>query len=126
MPGVPAFILRRLYVKGSLQNTPDGWRFTLKNTLGSGYVKGMLPLSVDEILEIPMEHTSFEKEGTRTSFAEVNDDNTFGLQMNKAIDVNITGNHLTVGNRTIYFGAIVPGIGRISFDFSDEITAENS
>ena len=126
MPGVPAFILRRLYVKGSLRNTLEGWQFTLKNTLGSGYVKGMLPLKVDDELEIPMEHTSFEKEGTRTSFDEVNENNTMGLQMNKAIEVSITGDQLATGNRKIYFGAIVPGIGRIGFDFSDEIKAENS
>jgi len=126
MPGVPAFILRRLYVKGSLRNTPEGWKFTLRNTLGSGYVKGLLPLKVDDSLEIPMEHTSFEMEGSHTSFDEVNENNTFGLQMNKAIDVNITGDHLPTGERTIYFGAIVPGIGRIGFDFSDEIKAETS
>jgi hydroxymethylglutaryl-CoA reductase (NADPH) len=125
MPGVPAFILRRLYVKGSLRNTANGWQFTLKNTLGSGYAKGLLPLKVDDSREIPMEHTSFEQEGTRTSFDEVNEHNTFGLQMNKEIDVQITGDQLPIGSRTIYFGAIVPGIGRIGFDFTDEIIAGN-
>ena len=35
---VPAFLLRRLYVKGSLRNTAAGFEFEIKNGLGSGYI----------------------------------------------------------------------------------------
>ena len=83
MPGVPAFILRRLYAKGSLQNTLDGWRFTFPNTLGSGYAKGLLPLRLDDLDEIPMERTSFENYGLIATFDQVNEENTFGLEMNR-------------------------------------------
>jgi len=58
---VPAFLLRRLYVKGSLHNRADGWGFRLKNGLGSGYAKGMLPLSLDKA-EVPMEKSFFATE----------------------------------------------------------------
>ena len=44
---VPAFLLRRLYVRGSLHNDGDGFAFQLKNSLGSGYAEQMLPLTVD-------------------------------------------------------------------------------
>ena len=37
MVTVPAFLLRRLYVKKSLRNTEDGFEFELRNRLGSGY-----------------------------------------------------------------------------------------
>ena len=33
---VPAFLLKRLYVKGSLCNTDNGFEFRLRNNLGSG------------------------------------------------------------------------------------------
>jgi hypothetical protein len=121
MPGVPAFILRRLYVKGSLRNTLDGWRFTLRNTLGSGYAKGMVPLRLDEIDEIPMERTSFENDGLTITFDQINEDNTFGLDMNREIVITVDGEQLTAGSHKVYFGCIVPGLGQIGFDFTDEV-----
>ncbi len=121
MPIVPAFILRRLYVKGSLQNTTDGWRFTLRNSLGSGYANGLVPLMLDESQEIAMTDTWFESEGLAVTFDQVSENNTFGLKMNKEIVINVTGDQLAAGERKVYFGCIVPGIGQIGFDFTDEI-----
>ena len=121
MPVVPAFMLRRLYVKGSLQNTLDGWQFTLRNTLGSGYAKGLVPLRVDEMEEIPMERTSFENDGLIHTFDQVNEDNTFGLEMNREIVITVVGEQLAAGSHSIYFGCIVPWLGQIGFDFSDEV-----
>ena len=121
MPGVPAFILRRLYVNGSLQNTPTGWRFTLKNSLGSGYAHGLLPLRVDESEEVPMDQTRFENDGVIVRFDQVNEENTFGLQMSRSIVIRVTGEQLTRGAHRIDFACIVPGLGQIGFDFTDEV-----
>ena len=121
MPGVPAFILRRLYVKGSLQNTTNGWRFTLKNSLGSGYAHGLIPLRVDESEEIPLEQTSFENDGVTVSFDQVNRENTFGLQMNRSIVIRVIGEELSRGTHRIDFVCVVPGLGQIGFDFTDEV-----
>ena len=49
MVTVPGFLLRRLYVKGSLQNTEAGVSFQLKNSLGSGYAKGMTAVVLDGV-----------------------------------------------------------------------------
>ena len=121
MPGVPAFILRRLYVKGSLQNTSTGWSFTLKNSLGSGYAHGMVPLRVDKSEEVPMDQTMFEHDGVTISFEQVNRENTFGLQMNRSIVISVIGEQLTRGAHRIDFACIVPGLGQIGFDFTDEV-----
>ena len=121
MPGVPAFILRRLYVKGSLQNTSTGWSFTLKNSLGSGYAHGMIPLRVDKSEEVPMDQTMFENDGVTISFEQVNRENTFGLQMNRSIVISVIGEQLTRGAHRIDSACIVPGLGQIGFDFTDEV-----
>lgn len=42
---VPQFLLRRLYVRGSLRTNGQGFHFELKNSLGSGYGKELLPLT---------------------------------------------------------------------------------
>ena len=47
MPGLPADMIRRLYQKGSLRNTKDGFEVTLLNTLAPGTVIGLGPIEVD-------------------------------------------------------------------------------
>ena len=121
MPVVPAFILRRLYVKESLQNTSAGWRFTLRNSLGSGYAIGLVPVVLDNDQEIPMTETWFESDETAVSFDQISEENTFGLKMNSEIIINIAGEQLDAGEHNIYFGCIVPGIGNVGFDFTDQV-----
>ncbi len=108
-------------MQGSLENTLSGWHFTLRNTLGSGYAKGMVPLKLDDTIEIPMTSTSFESEGETFTFDQVSDDNTFGLKMNREIVITIDGEQLTSGSHDIYFGCIIPGLGQIGFDFTDDV-----
>ena len=120
MPGVPAFILRRLYVKGSLHNRDDGWGFKLKNTLGSGYAKGLIPVTVDGA-EIALDHSFFDNEGAETSFAAVTDENTFSLKLNRDILLYFRGDQLEAGERKIGLGFIVPGLGTLKFDFNDVV-----
>ncbi|MBI4305567.1 MAG: hypothetical protein HY678_04535 [Chloroflexi bacterium] len=117
---VPGFLLRRLYVKGSLHNRPDGWGFRLKNNLGSGYARGMLPLTIDGA-EVPLENSFFTTDGAErpASFAEVDEKHTFGLQMGKAVLISVAGERLGAGAHTIGMGMVVPGLGKLRYDFSD-------
>ena len=64
MVSVPGFLLRRLYVKGSLKNATGGFEFQLKNGLGSGYAHKMSPLKLDGV-EVPAESTYFYYDGAR-------------------------------------------------------------
>ena len=120
MPGVPGFILRRLYVKGSLENFEGGWRFKLKNSLGSGYAKAMTPLALDG-REVPMADSSFELEGRQTRFDQVDEKNTFTLAMNRDILISVRGEKLPAGAHKVGMGFVVPGFGKIGFDFTDEV-----
>ena len=47
MPVIPAFMLKKLYVKGSQMNTYTGFRLQLKNTMAPGTIIGVSPLNVD-------------------------------------------------------------------------------
>ena len=118
MVSVPGFLLKRLYVKRSLRNTPAGFELQLKNQLGSGYAHKVWPLTVDGE-EMPPERTFFELDGKATSFAEVSKDNTFTLAMNKVIVVRVDEVTLEPGPRKIGMGFDVPGLGTLRFDFTD-------
>ena len=120
MPGVPAFILRRLYVKGSLANTATGWQFKLQNSLGSGYARQLFPLTLDDA-EVPLESAGFNLDGKLTGFHEVDESNTFALPMNKEIVISVAGAQLGPGAHKIGMSFVVPGFGEIGFDFTDEV-----
>lgn len=59
MVTVPGFLLKRLYVKGSLKTTANGFEFCVRNQLGSGYATEMLPVTLDG-LSFPLDQTYFK------------------------------------------------------------------
>ena len=120
MVTVPSFLLRRLYVKGSLKNTPDGFRFELKNSLGSGYALRVHPVSVDGA-DAPIADSAFELDGEVIRFADVSPQNTLTLAMNRTVEVRVSGVRLKPGARRIGMGFDVPGLGTLRFDFTDAV-----
>lgn len=117
---VPGFLLRRLYVKGSLRNTPEGFAFDLRNQLGSGYARQMFPLTVDGE-ELPLEQCFFEVEGERHRFTEVSQDRPFTLALNRTTTILARGRTLSPGPHRIGMSFVVQGFGRLSFDFTDVV-----
>lgn len=121
MVTVPGFLLRRLYVKKSLTNTKDGFRFELMNRLGSGYSHKVHPLTVDGG-DLPIASAEFDLEGATIRFDQVSEQNTLSLAMNRAIVVRVTGARLEPGAHKIGMGFDVPGLGTLSFDFTDTVS----
>jgi len=117
---VPGFLLRRLYVKGSLRATEEGLAFEIKNSLGSGYARGMLPLTLDGD-EIPMDDSHFTVEDRIVSFSEVTKEIPFTLAMNRATNITATGITLTPGSHKVGMAFDVQGLGTLRFDFTDVV-----
>ena len=120
MAVIPAFILRRLYVKGSLRTTDGGFKFELRNSLGSGYAKALHPLIVDGE-ELSIERSFFTLDDRTVAFAEVDETNTFGLPMNRSIVISAEAPALEAGPHKIGMSFTVPGFGKLGFDFTDEV-----
>lgn len=120
MVTVPGFLLRRLYVKQSLTNTEGGFQFELMNRLGSGYSHKVHPLTVDGA-EIPIDSAEFDLEGTLIRFDHVTEQRTLTLAMNKTIVVRVSGTSLEPGAHKIGMGFDAPGLGTLSFDFTDTV-----
>ncbi|MFQ5933037.1 MAG: hypothetical protein ACE5KI_00160 [Dehalococcoidia bacterium] len=120
MVSVPGFLLRRLYVKGSLANSPEGVRFQLKNSLGSGSAKAMLPVSIDGV-PYPLEDSVFIAEGAEVPFSSVSEEKPFAIAMNKEISILVKGASLEPGSHKLGMGFVVPGLGELKFDVKDSI-----
>ncbi len=120
---VPAFLLRRLYVKGSLRNENGGFAFDLLNSLGSGYAEAVLPISIDGE-PLPLEAAVFSADGERVSFADVSADRPMTLGLNKTVTISIAGPTLADGKHRIGMGFLVTGMGEMQFDVTDAIGDE--
>jgi hydroxymethylglutaryl-CoA reductase (NADPH) len=118
---VPSFLLRRLYVKGSLRHTPDGMAFDLLNKLGSGHARHLLPLTVDG-KEVPLESTSFVVDGRQVGFKQISENSPFSIALNKTTTVVSRGVKLIDGPHKIAMGFEVAGLGILRFDFTDIVS----
>jgi len=116
---VPSFLLRRLYVKGSLTATGHGFEFQLRNRLGSGYARRLLPLTLDGT-DLDMTSTTFEIDGKRTAFDVVSQEAPFTMALNKTTTIAYVGGPcMTEGPHKIAMRFEVAGLGELGFDFSD-------
>lgn len=117
---VPAFLLRRLYVKGSLRAHESGFAFDLKNSLGSGYAEQVLPLTVDGEA-VALDATTFFVDGEGVRFSDVSSQKPMTLGMNKMVTITVTGRPLGAGKHKLNIGFIVTGMGTMQFDVTDAI-----
>ncbi len=115
---VPGFLLRRLYVKGSLRRTSDGFEFQLRNRLGSGYARKLFPLTVDG-QEVGRVSTTFEVDGKIVGFDQVSQDVPFTLGMNKTTTIRVQGWQLDPTPHKLGMRFQVAGLGDMGFDFTD-------
>jgi hydroxymethylglutaryl-CoA reductase (NADPH) len=122
MVQVPPFLLRRLYVKGSLHNTAEGLEFQLKNSLGAGYAQELLPLTIDG-QELPKEGCYFSLGDEPIAFSAVDEATPFTLAMNKVTTITARGRHVEEGQHRIGMGFIVVGLGRMAFEVTDHVEA---
>lgn len=118
MISVPSFLLKRLYVKGSLQNNEQGFQFQLKNTLGSGYGNELLPLTLDG-KELPRESSYFVLDAEEVPFSAVSQERPFTLAMNKTITIVVKGVTLAEGAHRIGLSFVAQGLGKLSFEVTD-------
>jgi hydroxymethylglutaryl-CoA reductase (NADPH) len=117
---VPPFLLRRLYVKGSLHNTAEGFEFQLKNSLGAGYAQELLPLTLDGE-ELPKEDCFFSLGDEPVPFSAVDEATPFTLAMNKVTSITVRGHHLEEGQQRIGMGFVVVGLGKMAFEVTDHV-----
>jgi hypothetical protein len=123
MVTVPGFLLRRLYVKGSLRSAEEGFQFQLRNGLGSGYAHKLWPLKLDG-QELPLESAFFLLDGERVQFGAVTKEKTFTLAMNKTIVILVEDVPLAPGPHKLEMAFDVPGLGTLRFDFADSAPDE--
>jgi hypothetical protein len=120
MAKFPDFLLRALYVKGSLRNTEDGFEFQMKNDLGPVRITGARTLQIDR-RPIPLEQCSFVHGEHKAGFIDVTPESSVLMRKGEAVSVHVSGRTLKAGRRTIGIDVSVKDMGQIRFSVSDKV-----
>ena len=116
----PPFILAKLYVKGSLKNTEDGFEFSLKNIIDSTMLSGIGPIIAED--------KTYEGSAIKMAMGEkewqgdqIDKTNLVPVKMGVPLRVMIQGDPLAAGDVKVSVTATTSDIGKIKFDVKDKI-----
>jgi hypothetical protein len=124
---LPAYMLRQLYVKGSMKNIKEGdkavgFALSLKNKLGSANLKGEVVLAVDG-QPVPPESISLKKGDTSIKMSDVAQ-TPLKFSVGDLIDVTVMKEGgLTLGQHKIDVKFNIVEFGKAQFDVTDTVTA---
>ncbi len=116
---VPAFLLKRLYVKNSLKNTDNGFCFTIKNILMDSTITSPITLAVDNKL-IPPENVTLMT-GDESVPADISETNTLPLPVSVEVSVSVVSSPLPPGEHTIEIACTTKEFGDIKFSITDSV-----
>ncbi len=117
---IPVFLLRKLYLKGSLKNNENGFTFKLKNSLAPGTAVAIHPLKVDGV-EYPLTAITISSVDGEVKASEVTESKAFPIKVGVEITMNVTGTPLAKGSHKLDISLQTKEAGKLSFDVTDDI-----
>ena len=121
MGSVPAFLLKKLYAKGSLKNTGAGFELTIQNTLAPGTIVGLVPLQVDDIA-YPLEQTKVVlPDGSRVSAAGVSPESPLRFGLGDKVTIQVEGKPLTAGPHKLTIAPKTREAGLLEISAQDSV-----
>ena len=117
---IPAFLLRKLYIKGSLENVEGGFSFKLKNSLSPGTTTAVAPIKVNGN-EYALDSTTIRSGDIEIQGSDISEDNTFPIKVGVEIEIFIAGDPLPEGEHTLDLSLKTKEAGTLAFDVKDSI-----
>ena len=117
---IPTFLLRKLYIKGSLENVDDGFLFKLKNTISSATAINIEPMKVNGN-EYSLDATTISSDDGEIAGNEISESNTFPIKVGLEITIRVKGEPLPEGEHTIDISLTTKEVGKLAFDVTDAI-----
>lgn len=117
---IPAFLLRKLYIKGSLENVEGGFSLKLKNSLSPGTTTAVAPIKVDGN-EYPLDALTIRSVDGEVLGSEISEENTFPIKVGIEIELFVKGEPLSEGEHKIDLSLKTKEAGTLAFDVTDSI-----
>ena len=118
---IPAFLLKKLYVKGSFKNTSTGFQLALRNTLASGTLIGVGVIQIDGH-EIPHDKILIAVDaGTPTRASDVSFDAPRAFPLNATVTFRVEDQPLAPGAHRVNIAVHTKEAGELRIDAEDTL-----
>lgn len=120
----PNVLLRQLYTRNSLRNTPDGFSFLLKNRLADARFTGLERARVDG-RDIPADGCMLEPDGQEAvPLTAVSMSRPLAFPLRRSVRVWVSGQPLTLGKHRLEFTLHTQPFGTITLTVEDELQVD--
>ena len=117
---VPAFMLKKLYVPGSLKPTPDGFTFRLRNTLATATLVTPPTITVDGT-PVPPQDVHAVMNGATLGAKDVTADTPLALTKGVEVEMVVRGRTLAPGSHRIGIKSESKEWETIAFEIDDKV-----
>jgi hydroxymethylglutaryl-CoA reductase (NADPH) len=117
---IPSLVLKQLFNHGSLENTPDGVIFGLKNRLSDAVVTGIREISIDG-RRLALQNVVFTMGDQTFKAADVSAGNPIVFPLGKTMTVLSRGDELEIGKHTVALGFDSTPFGKLAFSVKEAI-----
>ena len=117
---IPSLVLKQLYTQGSLENTPEGVVFGLKNRLSDSVVTGIREIKIDK-RAVPLEQLVFTMGEQTFTPSEISADSPIAFPLAKIMSILWKGESLDIGKHTVAVSFEASPFGKLAFSVKDSI-----
>jgi len=121
--GVPATLLRKMYLSSSLRNTSDGFQFSLKNRLAPATIVGIGTLETAQ-KTFPPEVITVELNKACRPAAQVDPRRPLFFDVNDVLTVHVAGRPLAPGHHPLTLHLHVREVGHLCIPIEDDVRTD--
>jgi len=122
---IPSLLLKQLYTFGSLSNSPEGVKFSIKNRLSDAEFTGLATIKIDGD-EVPLNAVSMDLGGgVRLAPREISEMNPVDFPLRQKMDVVVAIDPLVVGKHKIEIQFNSKPFGRLKLKVEDGLSEED-
>jgi len=121
MPAIPPFVLKKLYVKGSLHAEDNGFALDLKNTIAPATLTAFTGLDADGQAMDSAQVTLIPPSGNPRLTGEVSAQAPLRFPIGATITLRVTGHTLEPGPHELAIHVVVQQVGPLDIPVSDTL-----
>ena len=121
MAAIPPFLLKKLYVRGSLRSVDDGFALDLTNPIAPGTIVGFQGLDLNG-KSVPLGSISVLAEGGGERPAgDITQDNPLAFPQGATFSLTVEGIEIAAGSYELAIKVIVQDVGPLNIPVSDTV-----
>jgi hydroxymethylglutaryl-CoA reductase (NADPH) len=117
---VPSLLLKQLYTFGSLQNTEQGVRFSIKNRLSDAEVTELISVRIDD-KTIPLDALKIQLDDTTLDPDDISKDAPVAFPLRETLDIVAQTDPLPTGKHEIEIAFRAKPFGKLKLSVEDAI-----